>query len=930
MITRQKNSIIRLLSLILTCALITSSCKGTGESSSKKKSTKKNANDVETEDTTLPYVDEMEDYWNLEDSSDSEALGNSPALSFSPCDGIHVNAKENQLYSDTEITFTPMEDESDPKVQDALAILEENEILAFGIWDVDAGLDPQEVLPGQYNVSIDLEYLELDSELYDYTRIYRIDDEGNFFILNSEVDGSIIHYSTCQNSLIIVGSVGLGLIAGFYIADQLRNGYYYDSKSERYIAERSTDYGSFLVKWLMEDALPELHEKVVSATNLQQKHQQEAKEYTKQFSSLPKTKQNAIEAARYKDLLEEDSEYQTLRKEIAETKWPFPEIVTFAIEAITDAYNYLGGAGYKMPKYTVEFQLKKGLDNGGLGMAQSPWYARTYLELDINELQTGEKKKKDNFRITVTHELFHLCQNRYRTYFVDSVRFDEMVAIILEEDALAYYKSNGKIDTDVELTDTYAYGIFRIPPDGDPDSSSVKKKAEDMIIIQHGYNWGGFVSYLRKNVKSDVTAKTIMDARGYFTTPEIVSTITNVFGISKSDLCKHFHDYMVSRKSDVGLLIFEINGNSPYRLPAAKYINEYMSEHLDLICDGSLTMTMRPIVQNWYAYYQTPYLIVPDEGTTLDRGNVDIVPCSDYVETPKGLYIPMVTFKKDTDAQNEKYMCIMEIYGDVSDTTNLQKGYTVHALGKIGEPSFEYVKDTNQVKVIFPEKSESCKSGVIDGYVLTVKSSLGEQIEVYYPVANLDNEQFIDVSQLRPNEKISEDVTLTATLCEYVKGSKDEILLAIPSDEYSYEIKGEFYDSAIFTYNYGSESSTYHISGGRFAGLKFTGDSYDGTNGYVWCLSQIKRGDTISITASTNSTCTYNLSVYGYNRDVSSGSQLISEDGMASFTLDSFPDDVYFIEVTWWNRDENRGVQLSFEVVDEYTIPGIPELTITH
>ena len=51
---------------------------------------------------------------------------------------------------------------------------------------------------------------------------------------------------------------------------------------------------------------------------------------------------------------------------------------------------------------------------------------------------------------------------------------------------------------------------------------------------------------------------------------------------------------------------------------------------------------------------------------------------------------------------------------------------------------------------------------------------------------------------------------------------------------------------------------------------------------------------------------------------------------MASFSLSSIPDDVCYVEIWWWNMDENRGIQISYEIVDEYTIQGIPELVLEH
>ena len=694
MSTAYRKHLIKLFSLLLVCSFVLSSCsKSSGKESSKSK--KKNSNkaedknrddkdeteeepeeedtDVSEDGVTEPYVDEIEDYW-VEDNSPSDAEGDSPALSFSPCDGVHVNAKENQLYSDTEITFTPIMDDSDPAVHEAMELLESNNVYALAAWEVDAGLDPYEVLPGSYNVSIDLEYLEIEPSLYEYLSIHRVDDDGNMFELNSTVDGSVIHYSSDQNSIVVV-SIVIGCIAGYCIADNQRNGYYYDAKTKMYTATRFTKYGAFHLQWLLEDAEPVLHDKIKEATELQKQHESEAKEYTKQFNTLSSYKQNAIMADRYKTLLEEDDKYQTLLKEIKDTEWPFPESISFALDAINDAYMFLGDSGYKMPKYTVEFKMMN-KDDDEFGAVQDPWHSRAYVELDITPLRNGSKGEKDNFRITATHELFHICQNRYRTYFVDSVRFDEMVAMILEEDALEYYKNAGKIDTEVKLTDRSDYGMFLIPMDGDP-KGNFKSKEINKLQIRQGYTLGGFVSYMRKKIGKGVTAKTIMEARGYFSTPNTTDPLMGAFGISKEEVYKQFREFVIENRVTIGKKVKEQRSMGYYHFPSDKFVAQYSDTHMDLIYEGSGSLTMRPLLQTIDYDYIVPYVIIPDEGTTLSRGNVDILPGCEYVETNKGIYVPMdkwtgrIAFVLSVIFSSMRRTSIFHVSGSASTNTGI-------------------------------------------------------------------------------------------------------------------------------------------------------------------------------------------------------------------------------------------------------------------
>lgn len=192
------------------------------------------------------------------------------------------------------------------------------------------------------------------------------------------------------------------------------------------------------------------------------------------------------------------------------------------------------------------------------------------------------------------------------------------------------------------------------------------------------------------------------------------------------------------------------------------------------------------------------------------------------------------------------------------------------------------------------------------------------------------SEQTIDFTNVRPPEQVSNTITVTANLSEYVTNEKGEKLLSIPSQDLVFDVIAEFYDTCAITLTYGGEINSYSIVGGRFSGVKFDGDSFDGTNGNWWLLGYLKRGDSLSISASTNSSQKWDLTVNGYDAGITTSKTLTSGDGMASFSLSSIPDDVCYVEICWWNMDENRGIQISYEIVDEYTIQGIPELVLEH
>ncbi|MBQ1826378.1 MAG: hypothetical protein II126_00270, partial [Erysipelotrichaceae bacterium] len=123
-------------------------------------------NDPVTPDGLIPY---------------SEVIGNSKPINSTPCEGITVSAEANAFYKDTEVRFTPVDDsmESFLKAEDKLF---ESGYMSVAAWEVDAGLKGDEMIPGQYDVTIDLTTLDIDPSMYDCLRVLRVNDEGEYYV----------------------------------------------------------------------------------------------------------------------------------------------------------------------------------------------------------------------------------------------------------------------------------------------------------------------------------------------------------------------------------------------------------------------------------------------------------------------------------------------------------------------------------------------------------------------------------------------------------------------------------------------------------------------------------------------------------------------------------------------------------------------------
>ena len=135
-------------------------------------------------------------------------VGNSKPVDVEPVEGIRITAPANALDKDREFKITPVDektwDEADKKIAEVSG---EKMLFCF---DLDAGMEPEEHLPGEYTVSLDLEQMGIPPELYDYISIWR--QSGDYFqkYCTRIEDGKLIYRSN-QNS-IVVGTLAYYII----------------------------------------------------------------------------------------------------------------------------------------------------------------------------------------------------------------------------------------------------------------------------------------------------------------------------------------------------------------------------------------------------------------------------------------------------------------------------------------------------------------------------------------------------------------------------------------------------------------------------------------------------------------------------------------------------------------------------------------------
>ena len=134
---------------------------------------------------------------------DLSGYGNSKEIAMSPCDGVFVSAPKDAFLQDTEIRIQPIT-EADETLLNTVAELEKERVRAIAAFEVDAGLEDDEVIPGTYTVSIDLDKLNVDESLNDHLVAYRVADDGTYYQYATRVENGKLIYSTDQNSITVV------------------------------------------------------------------------------------------------------------------------------------------------------------------------------------------------------------------------------------------------------------------------------------------------------------------------------------------------------------------------------------------------------------------------------------------------------------------------------------------------------------------------------------------------------------------------------------------------------------------------------------------------------------------------------------------------------------------------------------------------------
>ncbi|MBQ7223379.1 MAG: hypothetical protein IJS38_02280 [Erysipelotrichaceae bacterium] len=723
----------------------------------------------------------------------------SPAVDFVPSEGIRITAEAGSLYDDTVITMAPVSEDSERLIQIAEEFKEIGEPLVAA-WEVHAGLEEDEVLPGEYTVSIDLTTLGIDETLWPAIRLYRLSDDGKMSEYNTTLEGSILTYSSCRNSLTLaslatcfVVGIALGLPIYYGIEKIKADWYYWDWTGASY-HNGKTKYGNYVIKWRMKDVDPDQEATKQRMQEIADSYVAKAEEdYRQETEDRQDTSilyrmfnENKSVADRLKEYVEKDPEYKKLAASLK-----LPKLIKAVDEAIQRAYAYLGGEVFaRMPKDDLTFRLKRtdgDEPEDTYGNSVATMLSDSYIEINVDKiigiLNNDEKSKldQDNMLLTITHELFHICQERYHfRYLTDSIRFDEMTAVVLEADAKEYYKEKKYITTDPELTRSNYWGTLRLPID---DSVWTK-----LIMRHQGYLLSELVFYLREKTGQKPDGVDIYRCRSFHKKPVTSEPLMAAFKLSEVTFDRLFRQFCVDHVRDFTGNFTEDEARKEYNLYPREKLVKDKGIHVSLSTDGSYSAGVRCF--EMYDASPLPLLMIMDKDLAAQHPEANLVPGETYVSTRNGAYLPGPDRWIGASMKNRLFL---EVYGKLGPKTGTTAGYTVWPMDAPDVPKLACADGA--LNITFPEPRGAAKEGLLDGLVVKIASSDGKKTEKEFGKALMGKTVSIPLRELL--EDNTKEAELTVSMAEFVYSTKDKALPGRFSKDakikVAYEVKGTSY-----------------------------------------------------------------------------------------------------------------------------------------
>lgn len=418
----------------------------------------------------------------IAEQEDAEPLepivGNSKALDVEPVEGIRITAPPNALDKDREFKITPVDektwDEADKRIAEVSG---EKMLFCF---DLDAGMEPEEHLPGEYTFSMDLEKMGIPSILHDRIRLWRMAGEELYEYTSWVENGKLVLRSD-QNSVLITTLVTLGVGSLLFYSGETwykhkTTGDLYKSffsmQDDAIVHEIKDKNGDFTLYFRFKDT---------EDANRFEEYKSSIKNYEKRCKELEDLSETEYERqvnAKYEEAREEWTMWQKIMgsaeaRRKAKAAVDKAAILAKMLKEDPDLKKYMAGMALPKSIQDLEEMLKQAnayltedqglrpqtcnlevnlIDSGPSGEYRRTATKLPYMVINYPKMLGGgspytRKGHGESMLLTITHELFHHRQKTHNWPAQMDFRSEESTAAYLESCSADYYLAKGYMTT---------------------------------------------------------------------------------------------------------------------------------------------------------------------------------------------------------------------------------------------------------------------------------------------------------------------------------------------------------------------------------------------------------------------------------------------------------------------------------------------------
>ncbi len=548
--------------------------------------------------------------------------GESQPFKTTPIKEITVSAPAGAFPSDPDIRVSKLSGEEMQRLDKKIESQLPDEQLLWAC-DLDAGLASDEVLPGKFSVQVNLNELGIPEVLQPAIRLWRMDDKGGLRRLNTRLDGGVLRYEACQNSVLVTticslvlvsvagyafhtGAIGIPLKTRLDFEGWKNAGYpiCFWEKSDLIQVPVTDDFGNFVVLFLFSktedgDRMQTYLEKTTELKGrLRILEDKATRKYDSEHAKIENAWLGSEEAERmrrtgilveYTEMLKKDTKTRNILKD---PDIRLPQSVKDVIKGTKLGNRFARdkeGLGMNALSYDYYVYIIPSSEIGSSAtkalFKPYPVVGGTiYVNYDGYLKKDGsktvyDKKSLDALCVTMAHEIGHAYEFEYVTsIFFSDKRFMEAIGSITEHWFAAWMNKKGYFnygDTESkEVSDILQYAerdckkLLCWPMGLSYPKGILGVNDQDTY---GGYMLADFIQYLNDH-KKKVSFDDIMN--GYAYNKTFVEDMKDIFGIASdqefSNLFEKFcWEYMKEIVESQGSVL--VKGYSNYIIPVFKH-----------------------------------------------------------------------------------------------------------------------------------------------------------------------------------------------------------------------------------------------------------------------------------------------------------------------------------------------------------------------